>query len=234
MGPRLLLAPLAGGSTWRRGVFLLLGGVLALPYALLAAAFTQLLTRGEVPRPLVLLLLAPAVAIAAVPVFLDGSRALEIAAARALLGVDLPEPAAGHRIDRETSRRAADDLDHVLGLLREADVRRAGRLAAFATVGAVLTVGLTRPWGERFPRWMPRLAGRRVPPRLALVPAALVALAVTGAGVAELGNPGHLLDGFSSATAPLLLWPLWGPALGAAALAYHLRRRGACRRCGRG
>ncbi|MEO3778180.1 hypothetical protein ABGB16_15300 [Micromonospora sp. B11E3] len=106
-------------------------------------------------------------------------------------------------------------------------------LGAFATVGAVLTVGLTRPWGERFPRWMPRLAGRRVPPRLALVPAILVALTVTGAGVAELGNPGHLLGGFSSATAPLLLWPLWGPALGAAALAYHLRRRGACRRCGR-
>ncbi|WP_281943929.1 hypothetical protein [Micromonospora sp. AKA38] len=48
------------GSTWRRAVFLLLGGVLALPYALLVVAFAQLLTSTEVPRPLGLgLLTAP-------------------------------------------------------------------------------------------------------------------------------------------------------------------------------
>ncbi|MGC5020257.1 hypothetical protein [Micromonospora sp. DT47] len=102
MGPRAVLAPLVRGSTWRRGVFLLLGGVLVLPYVLLAATFVQILTRGEVPRPLVFPLLAVALAIATAPVFLDGSRALEIAAARALLAVDLPEPAAGHPVDRET------------------------------------------------------------------------------------------------------------------------------------
>jgi hypothetical protein len=33
---------------------------------------------------------------------------------------------------------------------------------------------------------------------------------------------------------PMLVWPLWGVSLGAATLAYHLRRRGPCRRCGRG
>jgi hypothetical protein len=32
---------------------------------------------------------------------------------------------------------------------------------------------------------------------------------------------------------PAFLWPLWGVALAAAALAYYLRRRGACRDCHR-
>ncbi|MEU5941903.1 histidine kinase [Micromonospora sp. NPDC047548] len=107
MSPRALIAPLIRASTWRRGVFLLLGGVLALPYVLLVGTFVQLLTRGEVPWLLVFGLVAIAAVIGAVPFFLDGSRALEIAAARALLGVSLPEPAAGHPADRETRLRAA-------------------------------------------------------------------------------------------------------------------------------
>ncbi|MFI2649579.1 sensor histidine kinase [Micromonospora fulviviridis] len=107
MTVRGVLAPLVRGSTWRRAVFLLLGGVLALPYALLAAAFAQLLGNDDVPRPVGAGLLLVAAVLAAVPVFLAGSRALEIAAARALLAVDLPEPAPGHRIDRETRLRAA-------------------------------------------------------------------------------------------------------------------------------
>ena len=37
-----------------------------------------------------------------------------------------------------------------------------------------------------------------------------------------------------AALAPDLLWPLWGAALGAAALAYYYRRRGKCKHCGRG
>ncbi|MEU5941901.1 hypothetical protein ABZ807_22560 [Micromonospora sp. NPDC047548] len=106
-------------------------------------------------------------------------------------------------------------------------------LAAFATVGAVLTVGLVRPWGERFPRWLVGLAGRRVPIALAVVPAGLVALSVTAASLGLLSTPQFWEHGLSLTTAPMLLWPLWGVALGAAALAYHLRRRGACRRCGR-
>jgi hypothetical protein len=32
---------------------------------------------------------------------------------------------------------------------------------------------------------------------------------------------------------PELFWPVWGGALGAATLAYHLRRRGRCPHCGR-
>ncbi|MEU4380351.1 sensor histidine kinase [Micromonospora echinofusca] len=107
MKPRTVVAPLVAASTWRRGVFLLLGGVLALPYVLLAVAFAQMLSRSDVPRPLVLALLGVAATIAAVPVFLDGPRALEIAAARTLLGVDLPDPAPGHAADRETRLRSA-------------------------------------------------------------------------------------------------------------------------------
>ncbi|SCE78696.1 Signal transduction histidine kinase [Micromonospora coriariae] len=107
MTPRAALAPLVAGSTWRRGVFLLLGGVLALPYGLLGVTFVQLLTGSEIPRPLVFALLVIALVIAVVPLLLDGSRALEIAAVRALLGVDLPDPAPGHSGDRDTRLRSA-------------------------------------------------------------------------------------------------------------------------------
>ncbi|MCG5448863.1 hypothetical protein [Micromonospora hortensis] len=109
-------------------------------------------------------------------------------------------------------------------------------LAAFATVGAVLTLGLVQGWGERFPRWMLGLAGRRVPVKLAVVPATVVAISVTAASLGLLSNPKfwELTGGLSITGAPMLLWPVWGVALGAATYAYHLRRRGACRRCGRG
>ncbi|MGS2616434.1 hypothetical protein ACVCAH_18190 [Micromonospora sp. LZ34] len=109
-------------------------------------------------------------------------------------------------------------------------------LGAFATVGALLTLGLVQRWSERFPGWVPRLGGRPVPAKLAVVPATLVAVAVTAATVGLVASPGFwsLAGGFTMASAPMLLWPAWGPALGAAAYAYHLRRRGGCRRCGRG
>ncbi|MGC5286972.1 sensor histidine kinase [Micromonospora sp. DT231] len=104
---RAALAPLVAGTTWRRGVFLLLGGVLALPYGLLVVTFVELLGDSAIPRSLTYALLVVAVLIAVVPLLLDGSRALEIAAVRRLLGVDLPEPALGHRGDRETRLRSA-------------------------------------------------------------------------------------------------------------------------------
>ncbi|RKR90400.1 hypothetical protein BDK92_4772 [Micromonospora pisi] len=100
-------------------------------------------------------------------------------------------------------------------------------LAAFAVLGAVLTVGLIRPWGERFPRWMIGIAGRRVPVMLAVVPATLVAALVTSAGIGLFSVPDFwtMIADLNLAVAPALLWPLWGAALGAAALAYYLRRR---------
>lgn len=105
-----MVAPLVSGVTYRRGVHLLLGGVLLLPYVLVAVAFAQMLTTPRTPRGIVLPVLAVAVVVASVPPFLRGTRALEIVAARSLLGVPLPDPPAmaeSRRADRETRMRAA-------------------------------------------------------------------------------------------------------------------------------
>ncbi|MGC5330657.1 hypothetical protein [Micromonospora sp. DT62] len=121
--------------------------------------------------------------------------------------------------------------------MRESGLVWAGAgLGGFALVGAVLTLGLVQRWGERFPRWMVGLAGRPVPVGLAVVPATLVAVAVTAATLGLLAAPSFwdFSDGLSLATAPMLLWPVWGVALGVATYAYHLRRRGTCRSCGQG
>ena len=118
-------------------------------------------------------------------------------------------------------------------------------LATIALGGAILTLGLVQRWGEVFPRWIPLLGGRRVPIPLAVVPAALVCVLVTTAGLMFVrltltGGLGAILgEGVLSAEnwaalAPELLWPLWGAALGAATLAYYYRRRGKCKHCGRG
>jgi hypothetical protein len=109
-------------------------------------------------------------------------------------------------------------------------------LGAFALVGAVLTLGLVQRWGEVFPRWMIGLAGKRVPIRLATIPAGLVAVFVGSASVAFLTDPDGLRAMFSHtslAEAPWATWPLWSVALAAATVAYHLRRRPACENCGR-
>jgi hypothetical protein len=108
-------------------------------------------------------------------------------------------------------------------------------LGAFGVVGAILTLGLVRRWGEVFPRWMIGLAGRRVPIMLAVVPASLVAMAVTAASTGLLSHPKfwEIAGGLSITALPMALWPLWGVALGVATLAYYLRRRGGCARCGR-
>jgi hypothetical protein len=61
-------------------------------------------------------------------------------------------------------------------------VGRAG-LATVAVGGAILTLGLVQRWGEVFPRWIPFLSGKRVPIWLAVIPASLVAVIVTNAGL---------------------------------------------------
>ena len=101
-------------------------------------------------------------------------------------------------------------------------------LGTFALVGTVLTLGLIQRWGEVFPRWIPVLRGRRVPPALAIVPASLVAVLVTSAGlmVDRIWLTGWFGPDDAAAILPMLPWPLWGIGLGAATYAYHLRRRG--------
>lgn len=103
---RTVVRPLFSGPTYRRGVHLLLGGVILLPYVLLAATFAQMFGDDRVPRPVLVLLVAVSAVIAAVPAFLGGTRALEIAAARTLLDVDLPDPPPSG-LTLETRLRAA-------------------------------------------------------------------------------------------------------------------------------
>lgn len=105
-------------------------------------------------------------------------------------------------------------------------------LAAASIGGACLTWGLVRPWGERFPRWMLGLAGRRVPIGLAVVPALVVAAFVAtssraifvGLATADADERHELLS-FPLIWLPQLLWPLWAAALALAALHYRERRR---------
>jgi hypothetical protein len=110
-------------------------------------------------------------------------------------------------------------------------------LATMAVGGAILTRGLVRPWGEVYPRWIPFLRGKRVRPRTAIIPASLVAILVTSAGLMYLRAfaLGYVsVDDQSWGTVvPEFFWPLWGVALAAATLAYHIRRRGQCRYCHR-
>lgn len=116
-------------------------------------------------------------------------------------------------------------------------------LATIALGGAILTLGLVGRWGEVFPRWIPYLSGRRVPIWFAVVPASLVSVLVTTAGLMfvrltlfgtfSLGERALVLDENWAALAPELLWPIWGVALGAATLAYYYRRRGKCKHCDR-
>lgn len=110
--------------------------------------------------------------------------------------------------------------------------------------GSILTLGLIQRWGEVFPRWLPLPGNKRVPIMLAVLPASLIAIAITAAGVvftsAFLGVTLHLIpaDGviFSqiwSTVGPMVFWIPWGVALGLATIAYYYHRRGQCAQCGR-
>ncbi|MEU1026156.1 hypothetical protein ABZ366_29605, partial [Streptomyces sp. NPDC005904] len=86
--------------------------------------------------------------------------------------------------------------------------------------------------GEVWPRWLPGLAGRRVPVGPVTGVAALGALAVTGYGVLFVHTSLHAdLDAttwgiwlLNVVYAPLLLW---GPLLGAVTVHYCRRRTAA-------
>ena len=106
-------------------------------------------------------------------------------------------------------------------------------LGGGALLGAVLTVGLIRPWGSVFPRWMPWLGGRPVPPAAAVVPGGLVAGLVTASALPMLFlitvPPGGTVFGGLSVwdrVAALLIFPfgVWGPALALAVLGYAVAR----------
>jgi hypothetical protein len=109
-------------------------------------------------------------------------------------------------------------------------------LGASALLGSVLTLGLILPWGETFPRWFPRLAGRPVPVAAAVVPGGLVAGLVCAAAVPMLRLALLPAGDEVSGGLPLLerigfalLFPfwLWGPALALAVWGYARHRAGA-------
>lgn len=98
------------------------------------------------------------------------------------------------------------------------------------TIGAVLTIGLVRRWGERFPRWIPVLRGRRVPIWFAVVPGLLAATMIIQMGLRF--TPGTALDIVTAeyawsdwgASLPGLFILPWGIALTAAVYGYAVRR----------
>ncbi|UYM04515.1 hypothetical protein [Solicola gregarius] len=95
---------------------------------------------------------------------------------------------------------------------------------------AFLTIGLVRPWGEVFPRWVPVLCGRRIPVLAVVVPAVIGGLAATMVFTVAgpLGWPGNFdgVDGWTvmmtACYAPLVLW---GPLVLAVTFSYWRRRR---------
>jgi hypothetical protein len=102
---------------------------------------------------------------------------------------------------------------------------------------ALLTVGLIRPWGEVFPRWMPALGGRQIPVAVAVGVAAAAAVLVgvwLGIGVVMDLLGGHRaplypvppecpVPGWDVLRwyTPMFLWPL----LLLAVTWHYLRRR---------
>lgn len=97
-------------------------------------------------------------------------------------------------------------------------------LSSGAWLGVFLTLGLIRPWGEVFPRWMPSLAGRRVPIAAAAVPGGLIAVTLIFSAVPMLAMFGE--QGLAEAVVGALTFPCWywGPALALAVWGYVAHR----------
>ncbi|GGV19042.1 hypothetical protein [Streptomyces spectabilis] len=100
---------------------------------------------------------------------------------------------------------------------------------------ALLCRGLVRPWGETVPHWVPKVGGKRIPPFLVIVPAALSGLLLTallvdwalctfhigGFSDVPYTNPGwQLLASVVSG-----LFALWGPMVLALTYAYWRRHQ---------
>jgi hypothetical protein len=107
----------------------------------------------------------------------------------------------------------------------------------FTAIGILLAVmllaALVRPWGQIFPRWVPRLRGRRVPRALLLVPGWAVAATLTpygGVGLAVIATGGlstQRLAGLSPVVFVIGFVNFFaiGLALGICSLSYQRRTR---------
>src|SRR5690625_3381049 len=109
-------------------------------------------------------------------------------------------------------------------------------LCVLEAIASLLVLGLVRPWGEVWPRWLPVVAGRLIPPWLVVAVASLGALAVTvivimtayqltGMTVQGVSNPVLQVHGWHRGflLAHYLPWPLWPIGLWLAIIAYALR-----------
>jgi hypothetical protein len=95
---------------------------------------------------------------------------------------------------------------------------------------ALLSFGLVRPWGERAPRWLPVIGGRRVPPRPVIAAARIGAVLVTLVALMfflprdNISTMETTDTGLAVAVACYAPLVLWGPLLGALTYAYYRRR----------
>ena len=123
------------------------------------------------------------------------------------------------------------------GVLEASDIPGWGSVWVFfltvvSELLACLTLGLVRPWGEVVPGWVPRLAGRRIPPRAVVVPAAAGGVLLTLIWTfAIVGLMDGRVDGFDGGTGWWVLMVscylpalLWGPLLLCVTYLYHRRR----------
>jgi hypothetical protein len=131
--------------------------------------------------------------------------------------------------------------DEILRALRDIGPAFAVAITIVPALGSLLTLGLAQRWGQVFPRWIPYLGGGPVPRLLALVPAGVVAVALTSYGLigiklmtedlvtgkvtwSQLGS-GWAVVGTE------LVFLAWGVTLGVATLGYHLVTRPRCDGC---
>lgn len=113
---RHVAEPLVRPTTYLRGVYLLLGGVVAIPYVALVVIFVMAMDQSNGSDLVLFVLLAVVTAGIAIAVpFVPAARTLEVVAARAFLDVPLPDPEPSTLNDWDSRRRAA--LWYLLTLL---------------------------------------------------------------------------------------------------------------------
>ncbi|GID46645.1 hypothetical protein Aca07nite_39200 [Actinoplanes capillaceus] len=102
-----------------------------------------------------------------------------------------------------------------------------------ASAGGTARARVGAAVGQRFPRWVPGLGGRRVPRLLAVLPAGTAAITLVAYGVVSFGVfAGQVLDGEQSwaTVATLLVFLSWGVAVGVTTAGYVVATRRAGRR----
>ncbi len=185
-----VLAPLRSGWTYRRWVHLLLGGVLLLPYVLLARGFTHSLGPDEAPFVLALLVLMT-LGVAVLIGFVPAARVLEVAAARTLLGVELPEQTLEAARAWPVRLRSAGWL--LVNMV-------AGGVAMTATVLVLpVTVALAKAPFRARPSLLPGGLGAEIPSGWAAAWAPLVGLGLLLGLVYLVAGLGELLTRAASA-----------------------------------